>query len=146
MMAFTEAAFLGRQDAIINSIALMDKFGHRVLGEKKSLEEVLTTMKNFTKMLKIDQTSEIQKLKDSMFGDIYRLIEGQPAPLRNSTSSLNHVLAANLMRYGAKMDLTVAYLRLGDYYYYGKHPEGVDYKKAFGYYRSATWYNNSVDF
>lgn len=38
MMAFTEAAFLGRQDAAINSIALMDKFGQRVLSEKKSLD------------------------------------------------------------------------------------------------------------
>lgn len=44
------------------------------------------------------------------------------------------------------MDLTVAYLRLGDYYYYGKHPDGIDYQKAFGFYKSATWYNNSLDF
>lgn len=81
-----------------------------------------------------------------MFGDIYRLLEGQKPVFENSTSPLSYSLAANLMKYGSKMDLTVAYLRLGDYYYYGKHPEGVNHQKAFGYYKSATWYNNSIDF
>lgn len=51
-----------------------------------------------------------------------------------------------MMAVGRMMDLTIAYLRLADYYYYGKHPDGVNMKKAFIYYKNASWNNSTLEF
>ena len=163
MMVFVEAAFLGRNDGLINAIALADKYGQQIFGKQRSLQEVIdgdkelagftppedqndTVLRKVLRIFNLDNNKGIQWLEEEMFGDITRLLEGQTPVYKNTTNKIHHTLATNLMEHGVKYDFNMAYVRLGDYYYYGKHPDGVDHKKAFGLYKSSTWYNNSIDF
>lgn len=163
MMVFMEAAFLGRNDGIINAMALSDKYGAKILGKWRTIEEVIegekelagftapedlenSDVRKVLRLFDLDTENGIEYLKDQVVGDINRLLEGAEPVYKNMTSKASYTIATNIMMHGTKYDLNMAYVRLGDYYYYGKHPDGVNFKKAYGFYKTATWYNNSVDF
>lgn len=46
----------------------------------------------------------------------------------------------------SRSENTYAFVKLGDYYYYGKHSSGQDYQQAYFMYRRATYTNSSADF
>ena len=58
----------------------------------------------------------------------------------------NYLVATRILELATKYNLNFAFVRLGDYYYYGKHPNGVNMKESFAMYKRATFYNSSIDF
>lgn len=162
-MAFIEAAYLGREDAIINAIALSDKYGADTLGKWRSIRDVIqgdiqltgfthpedhgiSDVRKVLKMFNLDSESGIKKVENMLIGDILQLFEGRTPVSKNVTSLARNTVATKLMYFGTKYDMSLAHVRLGDYFYYGKHPDGVNFKEAFGSYKRGTWFNSSVDF
>ena len=168
-MLYLEGGFLGLEEATVNAGILLDRFkfleGDKTFNEvyegKESTfskifgflgitkEEVRSTIfEDIEGLYQAPETSQVSKLPDN--NDIN--LENVPILSYQNITSLqqdinqNYIVATRALTLASLNEHTYAFVRLGDYYYYGKHSKGQDYAGAYNMYKRATFTNSSIDF
>lgn len=147
-MLYLYAAYLGHDDALINSAVLFDRY--KIIGEDKSIKKVLeesTLINSVASLLGLN----LLKLRELVLGDLNKIAldfdtieelgsKNLDFSYNNITSGeykgedINYFVGSRILEIGTKFKINYAFVRLGDYYYYGKHPDGENMREAFGKY------------
>eukprot|EP01016_Furgasonia_blochmanni_P048140 TRINITY_DN7136_c0_g4_i1.p1 TRINITY_DN7136_c0_g4~~TRINITY_DN7136_c0_g4_i1.p1 ORF type:complete len:388 (-),score=90.29 TRINITY_DN7136_c0_g4_i1:222-1385(-) len=158
VLLYLEAAFLGNDVAFLNAAILLDRY-HIFNDEDldySRLQEILNDDPIYESLLQNHIVSKQSSIFDTTYDDIVQLLpenaqtdsELRRLFMYNHTEEHSKNNASKSMEYNKAMSFrlykvvseetqdSLAFLRLGDFHYYGIHAE-VDYEKAALYYTGA---------
>jgi TPR repeat protein len=156
-MMYLDASFQGHDEAVINAAVLIDKF--KIFGVDKTVRRTVEDCRVVKRVLEVSEFG-VRDLEEFVFGDVRRIVKDDLEAFGEGAffgglgevypRDVNFLVSTKLFEIAAKFNINFAFVRLGDNYFYGRHPDGKNYKEAFGKFQfsltnfSLTIYKNSI--